>query len=139
MRDLLCGFSPKIFKEPARAALAHRMGTSVEGNFYEEGKLTSYCQLVNYVLEAYASSDVIAEAEGDITNYKQPENMSAVRYSQAFLEKALLCGQVYSESKLKGFFKEERYNSIGFSMRNFFGANQEASLQNLAELGYLPI
>lgn len=73
---------PHFTKEPARAALAHRMRASVENNDYEEGSLTGYCQLVGYLLETDAVDDVIGEAKADFTNYQRPESMSAVRYSQ---------------------------------------------------------
>lgn len=49
------------------------MRASVEGNAHEEGKLISSCQIVNYLLVSYATDDVIAESEADITNYKKPK------------------------------------------------------------------
>lgn len=42
--------------------------------------MDTYCQTVNYLLAAYATDEVIAEAEIEITYIKQPEPIFAFRY-----------------------------------------------------------
>lgn len=120
-----------FIKEPSRATLAHRMSASIEGNAHREGKLTSYCLLIDYLLEAYATYDVIAETEAEVTNCKQSENMSAVHYTQTLWENALRCGLVYSKSRFKGAFIPELNHSIRFAMSNCWSAYQEPALQNM--------
>lgn len=83
-----------FIKDPAKAALAHRVCAPGGEQHQLEGKLTSYCEIVSYLLETYATGDVTAEAETDITSFEQSENMTAIRYAEVLWEKALRCGRV---------------------------------------------
>lgn len=76
------GLFPHFVEKQAKAALSYRMSTTESNTIDKEGILTTHWQVFNYVLEAYTTDDVIAEAESDIMNYKQPKNMSAVCYSE---------------------------------------------------------
>lgn len=67
--------------DTAKAALASRIGAIEKGNPYKEGEMTTYSQVVNYLLVTFATNDVRAEAETKITNEKQSEHMSAVKYT----------------------------------------------------------
>lgn len=60
-----------------------------------EEKLTTYYQAKNYLLAKYAIDNFIAETEVKITNFKNPEHMIVVRYSEFLCEMALRCGHVY--------------------------------------------
>lgn len=113
------------------------MSGSLEDNAHEAGKLKGYCQVVNYLLETYATDDVVAEDEADITNYEHPKSMSAMQYLQAMWKEALRCGQVYSDSRLKRVLIEGVHHSTGFSLKNDWAANQEATLQKPGALCYL--
>lgn len=93
-----------FMKDPAKAAVAHRLCAKEDQNSQKEGKLTIYCQVVNYLLATYAIEDMIAEAEAEIMSFKQPEYVSVVRYLEVLWEKALRCDLVYGEEFLKGFF-----------------------------------
>lgn len=66
-------------KDPAKAVLSHRMSGTENNDDHKEGKFTSYCQVVNYLLKSYATDDAITETEANIMDYKQPGNMSAAR------------------------------------------------------------
>lgn len=57
------------------------MSATEDNTTRREGVLTTYCHFVNYLLKSYAHDDVIAEAEADLMNQKQPENISSVCYT----------------------------------------------------------
>lgn len=83
----------------AKASSRHRTQVESEDGDRQEGCLTSYCEVVNYLLTIYATDDVITEAEADILNFKQTQSMTAMCYSQQLWEKALRCGKVYHEGQ----------------------------------------
>lgn len=109
----------QFIKDPAKAALAHRVRAKKEISAQEEGKLTRYCQVVNYLVGNYASDDAISGVDAEVTNFKQPEKMSVERFSEVLWEKALRCGPLYDESSLKGVFIEGLNESICFSMGTY--------------------
>lgn len=101
-------------KDPAKAALSLRVCATMEDDLQQEGKLTTYSPVVNCLLATYATDDEIIEIEANITNLKQPEEMSAVRSLDALLEKALRYGRVYEESRLIRVFIKRSQESIRF-------------------------
>lgn len=81
---------PPVTKGPVEAALSYPMRATEDNGTHKGETMTSYCQAVSYVLQTYATDDVISEAEADVMNDKQPENMCAVRYSETFWEKEFI-------------------------------------------------
>lgn len=71
-------------KEPGKAFLPYRMRVTEKNPTDKKGTLSPYYQLVNYLLPTYAADKVIAEAECEIMNYKQPVIMSGARYLETF-------------------------------------------------------
>lgn len=53
----------------------------------EESKLNRYCEMASYLLETFATDNIITEDEGEIVNFKQPVWMTAATYSEILLEK----------------------------------------------------
>lgn len=45
------------------------MCTTEDDKSQKEEKLTTYCQMVNILLDTYGTDDVMAEAEADITTF----------------------------------------------------------------------
>lgn len=76
-----------FMKNPARAVFLYRMSDIEDSNTQKQKTLTDYCQVVNYLLETYASNDVFAKAEAEIMNYKQAEHQSRVWFSKTFWDK----------------------------------------------------
>lgn len=87
----------------------------------KERKLTTYSQVGSSLIATYATEDVIAKEEAEITNFKKPEHMSAVRYLEVLFENALLCGRVYEEARLKRYFIEQLHGLVRLSMRTYSG------------------
>lgn len=73
-------------KSPAKAALAHRASATRKDLPKQEGKLTTYRQVVNYPLATNASDDVVANVEAETTNFKPREIISRARFSEIELE-----------------------------------------------------
>lgn len=61
----------------------------MENGSQREEKLTTYCNVVICLPAIYVIDDVNADGIAEITNFKHPEGMSAVRYSKALWERAL--------------------------------------------------
>lgn len=93
---------PHFTKEPAKGALSYRMCATKKSITHKEGTLTTYCQVVNYLLETSATDDVVSEVDADNMDNKQLENISTECYSQRLWEKALRYGRVYKKSKQNG-------------------------------------
>lgn len=60
--------------------------------------------MVNCLSEAYATDGVIAEAEAETVNFKQPVGLTDVCSSELLWEEALSRCLVYDKAKLKGIF-----------------------------------
>lgn len=78
-------------KKPAGAALNACTCLSSSSCERQEGKLTPYCKIVNYLLATHAIEDIIAEADMSLMNFKQPDSQGAVEYIQALWTKDISC------------------------------------------------
>lgn len=56
---------------------------TAEKNHDQEGKLATYSQVVNYLLETYATDDVIVKAKTKVTSFKQFAVITAMQCSEA--------------------------------------------------------
>lgn len=85
-------------KRPAEAALnAHIALRPKSHKSQKEGIVTSYCKVVNYLVETYETDDVIAEADADMMRFTLPSNKSPAEYAEGLCNKALRCDRVYDE------------------------------------------
>lgn len=96
--------------------------------------MTTYHQVVIYLIATYATDEVIVEADAEITYLKQPKRMSAVRNSEVFWKKAVRCDRVYEEALLNRAFTEGLQESVRFFMRTYWGVHKDATLLTLARL-----
>lgn len=122
----------RFIREPAKVVLSHPVTAGNKKDQKQEAELTTYCKAVKYLLKTYATNDVISEADAEITNFKQPTGMTAVCHCEVLWEKALGCGRVYDEPRLKAIFIEGTHSSIRNLMRTYWGAHKETTLHNLA-------
>lgn len=60
----------------------------------KHGKPPAYCQLVKYLLNKYATDDVITEAEDEATNFQHRAHMSGVRYAKELCKVVLRCSRI---------------------------------------------
>lgn len=47
----------------------------------KEDMLTSFVKALNHLLEIYATSNIIAQADAEIVRFTQPTNMSTLQYA----------------------------------------------------------
>lgn len=66
------GLFTLFMKQTTGTALDARTCLSRSSCARQEGNLTSYCEAVNYLLPTYLTDDIIAEADMDVINFKQP-------------------------------------------------------------------
>ena len=95
-------------------------------------RLTSYSEVVHFLLKTYATDEVLAEAYADVQNYAQPSGMSEIDYSRRLYDKALRCGNVFSDQVLKGIFVEGIGESIRAHVRNYLAEHPDVDLTKLA-------
>lgn len=91
-----------------------------------------YCQVNKYLLEKYATEDVITKAEDKITNFTKSVGMPAVQYFQAVWEMALRWGTIYNKPGVKAIFIDGIHSSICYSMHMHCGAHQNTTRHSFA-------
>lgn len=67
-----------------------------------ESMLSSWREVVNHLLDMYATDDFIAETKMKIQHFKTSPNMMPNDYAEALRTKALRYSQFYTEDTLKG-------------------------------------
>lgn len=67
------------------------------------------------MLATYATDDVMAKTEIEITNLKQLEFMSTERYSERLWEKTLRCGCFCENQVLNNSLSKDCTNQTGYS------------------------
>lgn len=115
-------------KKLATAALSAHTCPSSSGRLGQEGKLTPYCQVVDYLLMTNTTDDTIFEADVEATNFKQSKCLNAVEYPQTLSTKALCFGPMYDEYRLKGTFCEGFKRGIRQCVRTYWSKNIGALL-----------
>lgn len=74
----------QLMKEPVKAASTHRTSATEDDEDSIDKILTTYCQVVSYLLEIYLDEDVITEADAIVMNYEKLETRppnTTLRYS----------------------------------------------------------
>lgn len=108
---------PYFIREPTKATLSHQVEADTEKDHQQEGKLAIYCQVASYMLEAYATDNVIGEAKANIGTLKEPARMTAVCCSEILWVNPPQQGRVYDKSILKETFVERLHYSTSNSLR----------------------
>lgn len=107
--NILKGIVMWIFKHylssSAESFIKARVALLKENTRAQEGCVTSYYTIVNYLLKQYATDDNIASADADNHSFTQ-RNLMATDYTQQIWTKRLRCGSVYPEKMVKGIFLE---------------------------------
>lgn len=74
--------------------LLARLTTKIDRRKLKDGQLTSYRDLVNYLLRTYATEEVIAEADVAINQFHQGDRVSPPEYAQKLWSKELKCATI---------------------------------------------
>lgn len=79
----------------------------------------TFLQVLNVLLEKYATNEVNAETESEITRFKRPSNMTPSHYAEKLVTKKLQFGDVYEEFALNEIFIEGLNASTHHSIREY--------------------
>lgn len=63
-----------------------------------------YHDVVNHLLQTFATDDISAETDAALLIFPQSFTMLPTQCAEAVLSKSLKCGEVYEEYVLKGIF-----------------------------------
>lgn len=120
-----------LLKKPAAAALNYCIALSSKlHRRRKDGTLTSYCEMVIFVLEIYAPDYVIIEWGVEILSFTQLSNMTQSEYAGALRNKALCCNRVYDESLCKGIFIQRIDGYMRHIMRLYWRSNKNIAVHD---------
>ena len=91
--------------------------------------LETYAEVVNFLLRTYATDEVISEAVGDVTSFRQSSNMTEEVYSNQLWDKALGCGTVFSNRLLKSLFVKGILPATCAQVRNYLATHRGVDYQ----------
>lgn len=94
--------------------------------------LTTYPQVVNYLLRTYVLDENIIEVEDNITAFLQTPNQTSSQYVKKIVAKEIQCGDVNKEHDLNEIFIKGLDKLINRSIRGYWASSKTASLQDLA-------
>lgn len=93
---------PFSMEKPAAASTESGMGLSSKSHKHsKELRLTSYSEVISYILETYVTDEIIAEMSDEFLRLKQLSNMMAMDYAEALWNTALPCDVFYGEQVSK--------------------------------------
>lgn len=73
-----------LVKRPDAGALeAHMALRSKWHRRQEEGTVMTYCESVNFLLDTYATDEVIVETADDMMHFTEPSDRSPMEYAEA--------------------------------------------------------
>lgn len=89
-------------KKPASSSLeAHLPSKRRHATGHHHEWLSSYGEVVHYLLATYAPDDIIARVVKESESYKQGSGVSMALQAYRLYTKALRCGLVYRERRVK--------------------------------------
>ena len=89
--------------------------------------LSTYCEVVNYLLRTFATNEVIATAYTDLTSYVQATGMTETDNGDKLWDKTIRCGSVISQTRLRSMYAEDVLPSIRAQVRNHLATHTRLS------------
>ena len=101
----------------------------------EEGRelLTSYREVVNCLLEKYATDEIIAEAYADVINFRHGSAVQESAFDQSLWDKTARCGAVFSDRRRKQLFAEGFMDSIRSQVVHQLSNHSDMTYQSLVK------
>lgn len=99
------------------------------------GKITTvstYPQVVNYLLHTYATYEYIADTEDVITMFSHPPNKTPLQSAKELLAKEFWCGDEYGDHDLDVIFIRRLDESTRKIMKRYWALLKSASLHDVA-------
>ena len=98
-----------------------------------EDILTSYCQVVNYLLRTYADNQTISNTNAEIVRLTQRDDQSPIAFKNYLWQKMTRCGCVYSQDQMINYFTEGCKSTIRSLVRRKLEEDPTISLTKLAD------
>ena len=95
-------------------------------------KVTTYPAIVQMLLKAYATDEVLSEAHASVTDYKKPLSMDPVTFAHKLSDRAERTGDVFLEESLREVFVMGIHESIRGYVRSHLSRHPGLSLLELA-------
>ena len=122
----------RFMSGPAHHALNARLAPAIQAA--SAGKLTTYCQVIQYLLQTYASDEEIARVDAEVKRFVQQPNQSAHKYALALYDKTSRCGPVYTEEDIISLFVEGLHESIRGHVRAYWSESRTSDIYKLARV-----
>lgn len=95
---------------------------------------TTSPQVVKFLLNNYATYEVIVETGSDIMRFVQPSGVIPTQYAEELMTNTLRCEDVHENYSLNKIIIKGLNASIRHSMREYWGREKEANLNALHSL-----
>ena len=116
---------------PQHLVMSRLVGDSMATDADQTDMLTSYPEVVNFLLHTYATEEAMLEAVQDIENCRQSSIMNEVAYADRLWELALRCGTVFSSARLNSYFLPGVRSAIRRRVRYYATENPRIGFQEL--------
>lgn len=94
--------------------------------------LRTYLEVVSFILTIDATEEVIADTYADVNNYSQFSGMSETGFAQKPRNKALRCGNLFSDRRLKSIFVQNVLPAILLKVRNYLTSHPHIGLNGIS-------
>ncbi|CAN8075924.1 unnamed protein product [Agarophyton chilense] len=94
--------------------------------------LESCPEVVNFLLETYATDEVIQEVYSEVLAYHQRSGQTESEFSLALWNLATRCGNVFPTSRLKSLFADNFDRAIRSQILNYLATNRKVDYNALA-------
>lgn len=98
----------------------------------ERPTLTTYKQVVNYLLRTYETDENITDTGDEITMFMLLADKTSTQHAKKVMAKTLRCGDVYEEQVLNEVFIKRIAQSIKQSMREYWSTKKAVNINALA-------
>lgn len=110
------------------------MGESGVVESQRDEEVSSYPDVVNYLLRTFGTSEVIAEAFVEVTNFIKRSAITEREYGDWLWKKALRCGNECSDNRLKSLIGEGLLPAIRARVRHHLIMHPRVSLIEVARI-----
>ena len=108
------------------------VGSSLAVVEEDQELLTPYKEVVNRLLDNYATDEVIAESYTDVTNFRQGSAVESA-FGRSLWDKTARCGTVFSDRRSKQLFVEGLMDSIRSQLVHHLSNHPDMTYQSLVE------
>lgn len=99
----------------------------------QQEMLRSYPEVVNYLLETYATDEVLAQAYYDLVSARQGYAQAEDEFAHKLKTQSIRCGNIFNDTRLKAIFVEGLLPTIRASVRHHSSTHPRVSYRELTK------